>query len=124
MAWIRVDGRAVESPLADHHELAFPRIAIGPRPVEARAEAMADALHLKPHGLAGDGNEALDAQHVMRLGYGLETRQQALRIADLRERHDEAFEIVVVMRANTHSAGDCGGSAYTLRSPGGTCSFG
>ena len=43
-----------------------PRLAGAPRPVELAAEARADALHQQPHRLAGDVEEALHAQHVMR----------------------------------------------------------
>jgi hypothetical protein len=41
------DGGAVEASLAYHHDVALPRGAARPRPVEARAEPRADALHRK-----------------------------------------------------------------------------
>src|SRR5262245_5160773 len=92
------NGGAVETALADHHDMAF-AYAIRPGPVEGRAETRADPLHREAQGLAGDRNETLDAEHVMRFGYGFQSRQQFRRIADLRHRHDKALEIVMLMRA-------------------------
>ena len=92
------DRGAIEPALADHHDMALP-YAIRPGTVEGRAEARAHPLHRKAQRLAGDRHEALDAEHVMRFGDGLQPRQQLRRIADLRHRYDEALEIVMLMRA-------------------------
>ena len=44
------------------------RVAGGPRSIELVLDARADALHQQPHRLAGDVDEALHAQDVVRLG--------------------------------------------------------
>ena len=65
------------------------------------AEATADALHQKAHRLAGDFNEALDAQDVVRLGDGFQSGNQTVRVAGRADLDGEAREIVVIMFAET-----------------------
>ena len=62
----RGDRVAVDALLRDHDEAALARLAGAPRPVEVAAEPLADALHQQAHRLAGDLDEALDAQDVVR----------------------------------------------------------
>ena len=61
-----VIGLAIDAFFADHDEAAAPRFSSRPGAIELLAEALADALHQKPHRLAGHLEKALHAQHVMR----------------------------------------------------------
>ena len=52
-----------------------------------------------PHGLAGDVEEALDAQHVVLRQNGAQAVFQVARITDRAEIGDEADELVVAVLA-------------------------
>ena len=91
------DRVAVEAFQPDHHQISLPPLRRRPGPVVIVADARADRLHQEPHRLAGDRREALHAQHVVGLGDAGDARGDGGGIADLRQRHDEAVEIVVVV---------------------------
>ncbi len=91
------DRLAVEALQSDHHEMALSRFRRAPGPVVIMADARADRLHQKPHRLAGDRDKTLHPQHVMRLRNAGDARRDRRGIVDLRQRHDEAVEIVVVV---------------------------
>ncbi len=59
-------------------------------------EALADALHQQAHGLAGDGDEALDAQDGVALHQLAEGREQGA-LVHFREVDVEGVELVVVV---------------------------
>ena len=62
-----------------------------------RGDARADRLHQKPHRLVAHGGKTLDPQHARGFGRGGDKLGQGRRIVDLRQRHDEALELVMVV---------------------------
>ena len=95
-----VDGGAVEAGLADHHQPPCARLARRARRGRTAGGSGRRRPGPQPHRLAAHRGEALHAQHVVRFGDAARSRgHQRLGRRDLRQRHDEALEIVVLVRA-------------------------
>ena len=90
---------AVDASLGDHDETARVAARHAPGPVEVATEAPSDPLHQHPHRLAGDFDEALDPQDVVRARRRDQAIDQRVGIADGRNRDDESVEIVVIVLA-------------------------
>src|SRR5262249_25500277 len=95
----RRDRRAVEALTTDDDEARGARLAGAPGSVEIMLDAAADALHHLTQLLAGDGEEALEAEDVVRGDGGGEAPHELRRVGDRAALDDETLEIVVVVLA-------------------------
>src|SRR5690349_2808932 len=87
----RGDRGAVEAFAADDDEAGGARLALAPGAVEIMLEARADGLHHLAELLAGDVEEALEAEDVVRRDQHAQALDEALGIGDRAARHDEAL---------------------------------
>ena len=75
------------------------RLVCAPGALEVPPEAPSDPLDQHPHRLAGDLDEALDPQNVMRARRRDEAVDEGVGVSNRRNCNHEGVEIVVIMFA-------------------------
>src|SRR6185437_15553625 len=94
----RGDRRLIETLATDHHQATGARLADTPGAVEIMLQAAADALDDLPQLLSGHDEKAFEAQDVMRGDRRPDPVEEAGSIGNRAALHDEALEIVVIVR--------------------------
>jgi len=92
------DGAMIHAALSDHHKAGFARFIRSEATVKIGLDARTNGLQDHAHWFAFDGEEAFQAQNIIRTNDIGDLGRKCFRIVDFRQCDDKALKGIMIMR--------------------------